>query len=87
MIDYYATCGTPSARESSFTVTTNLPGVYHVLLKCNAYLWVDTYGEECEWDMVVTLKQPGYYASILRIIEDCVQIENLLWNTELEELA
>ncbi|MBX3081698.1 MAG: hypothetical protein KF716_08680 [Anaerolineae bacterium] len=80
MDKYYATFSLPTIREGSFTVWTNLDGLRRELTFIPSLCWWEEGGQRDgeNFCMIVTLEARCHYETVLRIIKDCVTVENML---------
>ncbi|MCZ2077684.1 MAG: hypothetical protein LC130_22095 [Bryobacterales bacterium] len=81
---YYADCSMPSVMDYSFTVWSNLDGLRRVLTVYPSRFWWGECGERDgeHFCMVIYPQAAGYYKWIVRMIRDCVTVENLLADVE-----
>jgi len=83
---YYADVSLLSQRENTFTVWSNLDGVYSFLQQVAGEAWVEAqYNDGSRFIVNVTIP-PGLYEQLAQAIRDCVTVENMLWNTEIADL-
>ena len=83
---YYADVSLLSQLENTFTVWSNLDGVYSFLQQIAGEAWVEAQDNDGSHFVVIVTVPPGLYEPLAQAIRDCVTVENMLWNTEIVTL-
>lgn len=85
MTVYYAHCSMPTVRDGSFTVWSNLDGLRRVLTFYPRWCWWEELGKDGDdFCIVVNLEGRAFFDAVVQLIYDCVRVENMLAETEIE---